>query len=194
MLQSIVCGPADRRRAVLLVPLLVSHTAPVIEVRLASDSDGPVLTQIDLATWTPAVSPAAPPAEPDAYRFFNDRTVPSNVLVAVLDEHLAGWVKVQSLTSMPSHAHVLEIAGLAVDPVRQGTGVGRRLVEAAVQECRRRGARKVTLRVLGPNTAARRLYDRCGFQVEGVLRGEFLLEDRYVDDILMARQLVVPAP
>jgi ribosomal protein S18 acetylase RimI-like enzyme len=95
---------------------------------------------------------------------------------------------------MPSHAHVLEIGGLAVDPVRQGAGVGRRLVEAAVQECRRRGARKVTLRVLGPNTAARRLYDSCGFQVEGVLREEFLLEDRYVDDVLMARQLVVPVP
>jgi GNAT superfamily N-acetyltransferase len=141
---------------------LVSHTPPVIEVRLASDSDGPVLAQIDLATWTPVVSPAPPPADPVAYRFFNDRTVPSNLLVAELDDHLAGWVKVQSPTSMPSHAHVLEIGGLAVDPVRQAAGVGRRLVEAAVQECRRRGARKVTLRVLGPNTAARRLYDRCG--------------------------------
>lgn len=178
----------------MLLALLVSHTAPVIEVRLASDSDGPALAQIDLATWTPVVSPAPPPADPAAYRFFNDRTVPSNVLVAELDEHLAGWVKVQPPTSMPSHAHVLEIGGLAVDPVRQGVGVGRGLVEAAVQECRRRGARKLTLRVLGPNTTARRLYERCGFQVEGVLREEFLLVGRYVDDVLMARQLVVPVP
>lgn len=178
----------------MLLALLVSHTAPVIKVRLASDSDGPALAQIDLATWTPVVSPAPPPADPAAYRFFNDRTVPSNILVAELDEHLAGWVKVQSptSTSTPSHAHVLEIGGLAVDPVRQGAGVGRRLVEAAVQECRRRGARKLTLRVLSLNTAARRLYDRCGFQVEGVLREEFLLAGRYVDDVLMARQLVVP--
>jgi ribosomal protein S18 acetylase RimI-like enzyme len=178
----------------VLLAFFVSHTAPVIEVRLASDSDGPALAQIDLATWMPVVSPAPPPADPAAYRFFNDRTVPSNVLVAELDAHLAGWVKVQSPTLMPSHAHVLEIGGLAVDPVRQGAGVGRRLVEAAVQECRRRGARKLTLRVLGLNTAARRLYDRCGFQVEGVLREEFLLAGRYVDDVLMARQLVVPVP
>ena len=141
----------------------MSHTVAVIEVRLASDSDGPSLARIDLATWTPAVSPAPPPADPTAYRFFNDRTLPSEVFVAELYDELAGWVKVQSPTSMPSHAHVLEIGGLAVDPVRQGAGVGRRLVEAAVQECRRRGARKVTLRVLGPNTAARLLYDRCGF-------------------------------
>ncbi len=170
------------------------HTAPVIEVRLARDSDGPALGRIDLATWTPAVSPAPPPADPAAYRFFTDRTVPSNVLVAELGNQLAGWVKVQSPTSMPSHAHVLEIGGLAVDPGRQCAGVGQRLVEAAVQECCRRGARKVTLRVLGLNTAARRLYERCGFRMEGVLREEFLLEECYVDDVLMARQLVLPVP
>ncbi len=52
----------------------------------------------------------------------------------------------------------------------------------------------MTLRVLGLNTAARRLYERCGFRMEGVLREEFLLEECYVDDVLMARQLVLPVP
>ncbi len=65
---------------------------------------------------------------------------------------------------------------------------------AAVQECGRLGARKVTLRVLGHNVAARRLYDRCGFVPEGVLRGEFLLEGRYVDNVLMACHLAVDVP
>ena len=166
----------------------------MIAVRLANVSDGPALARIDLATWTPAVSPAPAPVDADAYRFFDDRTVPANVLVAEVHGVVAGWVKVRSPTPLLSHAHVLEIGGLAVDPTRQGTGVGGRLVEAAVQECRRRGARKVTLRVLGPNTAARRLYDRCGFEAEGVLHEEFLLQGRYVDDVLMARQLVSPVP
>jgi hypothetical protein len=53
---------------------------------------------------------------------------------------------------------------------------------------------KVTLRVLGHNVGARRLYERCGFVPEGVLRGEFLLEGRYVDDVLMACDLVAPVP
>lgn len=95
---------------------------------------------------------------------------------------------------MLSHAHVLEINGLAVDPDHQGAGIGQRLVEAAVQECSRRGARKVTLRVLGPNTAARRLYEKCRFVTEGLLREEFLLMDRYVDDVLMARHIAGFAP
>lgn len=47
----------------------------------------------------------------------------------------------------------------------------------------------MTLRVLGHNTGARRVYERCGFVVEGVLRGEFRIDGQDVDDILMARSL-----
>jgi RimJ/RimL family protein N-acetyltransferase len=43
--------------------------------------------------------------------------------------------------------------------------------------------------VLAPNAPARRLYERCGFVVEGVLEGEFILEDAPTDDILMACRL-----
>lgn len=100
----------------------------------------------------------------------------------------------RSASPLLAHRHVREIGGLAVDPAHQGVGVGRRLVEAAVQECGRLGARRVTLRVLGHNIAARRLYDRCGFVPEGVLRAEFLLEGRYVDDVLMACHLAVDVP
>jgi len=35
----------------------------------------------------------------------------------------------------------------------------------------------------------RRLYESCGFVVEGVLRGEFHVDGRDVDDVLMARAL-----
>ncbi len=47
----------------------------------------------------------------------------------------------------------------------------------------------MTLRVLAPNAPARRLYEACGFAVEGVLRQEFRLNDGYVDDVLMACEL-----
>jgi RimJ/RimL family protein N-acetyltransferase len=43
--------------------------------------------------------------------------------------------------------------------------------------------------VFAPNDRARRLYERCGFEVEGVLRGEFRAGDDYVDDVLMALTL-----
>jgi RimJ/RimL family protein N-acetyltransferase len=67
--------------------------------------------------------------------------------------------------------------------------VGRALVEAAVVHARGRGASKLTLRVLGSNPGAQALYARCGFVVEGVLVGEFVLDGRPVDDVLMAVRL-----
>lgn len=62
----------------------------VIDVRLASESDGPVLARIDLATWGPAVSPAPPPTAGGRYLFFGDQTKPSDVLVAELDGIVVG--------------------------------------------------------------------------------------------------------
>lgn len=165
----------------------------MIVVRPAREADEGDLARIDLATWTPAVSPAPPPADAGTHRFFGDRAVPADVLVAEVDGVVAGVVTLQPPTPLVSDAHVLQVDGLAVDPELQGRGVGGRLLEAAVQEAERRGARRLTLRVLGHNTAARRLYERHGFRTEGVLRAEFHLLGRYVDDVLMARDLVVPA-
>ena len=101
-----------------------------------------------------------------------------------------GGTMVEQAFPLASHAHVLELQGLAVDPARQRCGAGRRLVEASVEQARRRGARKLALRVLGSNVRARRLYESCGFLVEGVLHAEFFLGGRYVDDVLMARLLI----
>ena len=84
---------------------------------------------------------------------------------------------------------MLEIQGLAVHPSFQRRGLARALISAAVEEARRRGVRQLRLRVLGPNAAARALYASCGFDVVGVLPGEFLLDGRYVDDVIMSRAL-----
>lgn len=107
---------------------------------------------------------------------------------------IAGYAALGRSLPLPSRSHVLEIRGLAVHPARQQRGVGRRLVEACLEQARSRGARKLSLRVLGNNVAARRLYESCGFTVEGVLREEFFLGGRYVDDVLMARMLDAAAP
>lgn len=92
-------------------------------------------------------------------------------------------------TPLASNRHVLEIHGLAVEPSHQRTGVARALLDAAVTSARGSGCRKIRLRVLATNEPARGLYASTGFAVEGVLREEFLLEGRYVDDVLMALQL-----
>ena len=162
-------------------------TCTVIEIRPGTDGDAPALIAIDAVTWTSATSPAGVPDE--SRPFFREGEDPADTLVAMLDGAVVGYARLRNALPVPSHLHVLEINGLAVDPDVAGRGVGRTLVEAAVAEARRRGARKVSLRVLGSNAVARRLYARCGFVEEGVLRDEFVLDGRFVDDVFMARFL-----
>jgi ribosomal protein S18 acetylase RimI-like enzyme len=158
----------------------------VVEVRTAALADEDALVRLDRAAWTTYSSPG-PLAEGEV--FFDEKTSPEDVLVAVVDGEVAGYLRLASSSRFASSDHVLTINGVAVDPAKQRRGVGRALIDAAVGEARRRGARKLTLRVFSPNTAARRLYEAGGFEVEGVLRGEFHLGGDYVDDILMARDL-----
>jgi ribosomal protein S18 acetylase RimI-like enzyme len=164
-----------------------AHPGVVTTIRQARPEDEPKLRDIDAATWTAGVSPAPPPAADAA--FFGERIAPADVLVAETGRVIAGFAALSQSRPLASRSHVLEIRGLAVHPARQRCGVGRRLVEACIEQARSRGARKLSLRVLGGNVAARRLYESCGFTVEGVLCEEFFVGGRYVDDVLMACML-----
>jgi ribosomal protein S18 acetylase RimI-like enzyme len=161
----------------------------MVIVRSARAEDDAALLAIDFATWTTTVSPAPAPTPAERTAFFTADRGPDEYIVAEVDREIGGYISLHHATPLASNAHVLEINGLAVDPRCQGRGVGTSLVEAAARIAKQRGATKVTLRVLGRNAGARRLYERCGFVVEGVLKGEFVLDGEPVDDILMARYL-----
>ena len=156
-------------------------------IRRAEASDEQALTDLDRAAWNSLSSPAPPPGP--TWRFFDEKTRPADVLVDVADDGIAGYVRLGRAHEIGASDHVCTINGLAVAIHHRRHGVGRRLLDAAVEEARARGARRLTLRVLGPNDAARRLYEDAGFVVEGVQRGEFFLDGRYVDDVLMALEL-----
>ncbi len=158
----------------------------MIDIRPAVLADGPRLVALDRATWSPenAVSPL-PSADAD----FFARRGPEDVLVAEDDGRTVGYTKLGRPTPLECNRHVLHVQGLAVDPAARRRGVARQLLGAAAEEAGRRGATKLGLRVLGGNTSARALYASAGFEVEGVLRAEFRLDGRFVDDVLMARPL-----
>lgn len=161
---------------------------PVAHIRPATPDDEEPLARLDRAVWSTlhSVQPRPqPPYEP----FFTERSGPREILVAELDGAVVGYLRLGLATPLKSNAHVRQIRGLAVAPEARGAGVGRALVRAAVEEARRQGARRLSLRVLGHNTAARKLYESEGFVVEGVQPEEFLLDGAYVDDVLMGRPL-----
>jgi ribosomal protein S18 acetylase RimI-like enzyme len=158
---------------------------------VAVPTDERALAAIDHATWSPAVSPV--PLWPLDVPFFNDHTAPQDILVAHQGEHIVGYVKLRPARIAASSGHVQEINGFAVAPAHQGRGFGHLLLDAARQEAINRGARRVTLRVLGSNSRAQALYLAHGYQIEGRLKGQFLLQGHYVDDVLMALELPGPA-
>ncbi|MFB9634387.1 GNAT family N-acetyltransferase [Streptomyces spiralis] len=161
---------------------------PVVHIRPATPDDEDPLARLDRATWSTlhSVQPRPqPPYEP----FFTERSGPDEILVAELDGAVVGYIRLGLATPLASNAHVRQIRGLAVADEARGAGVGRALLRAAVAEARRQGARRLSLRVLGHNTAARKLYESEGFVVEGVQPEEFLLDGAYVDDVLMGRPL-----
>jgi len=149
-------------------------------IRPARPADAVAIAALDAATWSFDVTPSPRSSVPGSI---------DGMLVAEDGGEIVGYVAVGRATRLESNRHVADIRGLAVAPDHQGRGIGRALVHAALDAARERGARKVTLRVLGPNAPARALYESCGFVVEGVRRDEFLLDGRYVDDVLMARHL-----
>jgi len=163
-----------------------------VKIRVATAEDEPALRVLDRATWTSYSSPA--PVPPPERSFFGPECAPEDVLVALDDGELVGYIRLAPATPLQSNRHVLEIRGLSVDPNRRRSGVGRALLEAGADEAALRGARRLTLHVLAHNETARAVYARVGFEVEGVLRGEFEVQGRYVDDVLMARELAPPLP
>ncbi|MFF3494945.1 GNAT family N-acetyltransferase [Streptomyces sp. NPDC002795] len=156
-------------------------------IRFAVPEDEAALDRLDRETWSylHAVKPLDPAPSP----FFNERFGPRDHLVAELDARLVGYVRLGRPTPLETNAHVRQIMGLAVGDAARGRGAGRALVRGAVALARRQGARRITLRVLGHNTPARKLYEAEGFVVEGVLPEEFLLDGAYVDDVLMGQAL-----
>jgi ribosomal protein S18 acetylase RimI-like enzyme len=162
-------------------------------VRHATAEDEESLGRLDRATWS-HLHAVTPPPQPPYEPFFRDDAGPGAHLVAELDGRVVGYIRLGFPTSLPSNAHVRQIHGLAVAEEARGLGVGRALLRAAVEEARRQGARRISLRVLGHNTAARRLYESEGFVVEGVQPEEFFLDGRYADDVLMGRPLAPVRP
>jgi ribosomal protein S18 acetylase RimI-like enzyme len=151
-------------------------------IREARPEDERALRELDLSTWSTIASPAPAPPPDQPFEL-------AGVLVAELADGIAGFVKLGQALPIEASRHVLEIKGLSVSPAHRRRGVGRALVHAAIRTARAAGARRLTLRVLAHNDDARALYARCGFEVEGVLRGYFRLDGRYVDDVLMALDL-----
>ena len=126
----------------------------------------------------------------DYVKGFLSRALQSGVVyVAVTDDHrLIGEIHAHS---PPLHcfSHVLTDLTIAVDPASQGTGVGRKVFDAFMQQVKDhlRHISRVELIARESNDRAIRFYESLGFEREGMLRGRIKNPDGSLEsDIPMA--------
>jgi RimJ/RimL family protein N-acetyltransferase len=161
----------------------------MIVVRPAEPGDAPGL--VSLAS---AVS-----GEPEGWMIWNEwrgvgderrylravrRHPDAAVYVAEVDGQLAGRLSL-ARDQNPASRHVADL-GLMVDERFRRRGVGRALLERAVEWARGHGVAKLELHVFPWNEPAIALYESFGFQREGFRRRHYLRPDGYADAVLMA--------
>lgn len=97
-----------------------------------------------------------------------------------------GMFKLLPLTHRTSH--IVYLGGLAIHPDRAGAGHGKAMLQEIIALCRQKGFLRIELSTATINERAIRLYERAGFEREGVLRNYTWLksENRYLDEVMMS--------
>ncbi len=148
-----------------------------ITVRIARVPDLADVLRIERLVFSDPWSPESfAPEFGDPYTWFR---------VIEVDGTIAGYVIARIV------ARQGEIANIAVDPAFQGTGLGGRLLDAAIAAAEAEDCEAVWLEVRVSNEAARRLYASRGFEPIGRRRGYYRTP---VEDALVLRRSPTAEP
>jgi RimJ/RimL family protein N-acetyltransferase len=133
------------------------------------------------------------PAQEKSFAFY--RNIVENDLcqfVALEEDKVVGWCDILPISS-ESRAHI-GILGIGLVPHARHRGLGAKLLQAAIAKAWAKGMTRIELSVRAGNTTAKALYERFGFEVEGVGRKAYLVGGKYEDAYVMALLRMTPNP
>lgn len=105
-------------------------------------------------------------------------------MVAVVDGKVVGWCDIRR-GSRDAEAHCGSL-GMGIIPGYRDRGLGRRLITAVLDAARAAGMHRVELNARVENSRAIALYEKVGFQHEGIARDAVKIDGRYFDSVKMA--------
>ena len=100
------------------------------------------------------------------------------------NDRVVGWCDVSPVFGQ-SRAHI-GILGIALLREARGLGLGAQLLQAAIDKSWSRGLTRIELAVRADNLNAKALYERLGFEHEGLVRRASLVDGIYHDAHAMA--------
>ena len=112
----------------------------------------------------------------------------ASVFVATEDEKILGYLIVQG-EGPKRIAHRAYIV-IGVQRASRGKGVGTALFTYAEQWAKEVGIQRLELTVIKHNEAAYHLYEKMGFEVEGVKQKSLKINGEYVDEYYMAKLIL----
>lgn len=111
----------------------------------------------------------------------------SGVFIACEEHQVLGYLIVQNENPQRISHRAYIVAGVHSDS--RGKGVGKALFSHVIAWAKSVHLHRLELTVIAENVSAVTLYQKMGFEIEGVKRDSLLVNDGYVDEYYMAMLL-----
>jgi RimJ/RimL family protein N-acetyltransferase len=133
------------------------------------------------------------PTIEEEQEWVRQKTQPTNctVLLALCSHKIVGVLEVRG-NAHPQQKHVAQV-GISISKEFRSQGAGAQLMRAGHDWAGQHGIHQLQLEVLSTNIPAIRFYERLGYRHEGRRLGAVSVSDGYVDVVLMAHSLALPA-
>ena len=163
-----------------------------LEIRPAIAANLPSVTEIyaDAVRVGTATFELVPPDLAEMTRRFQTLTDSGfPYLVAMLEGHVAGYAYAGPYRPRPAYRFTVENS-VYLRPAVHRRGVGRQLLQRLIAECEARGFRQM-IAVIGDsaNAASIGVHAACGFQMVGTHPNVGLKFGRWLDTVMMQREL-----
>jgi len=108
----------------------------------------------------------------------------TNFLVCEIDDEIVASCIISGRQGRKRLAHVVTL-GISVNKEYWGNGIATKMMKAQFDFCRHNNIKKVNLEVMVNNDKAKALYEKLGFEVEGIERMAICIDGEYIDNYYM---------